>query len=584
MIRSVIDLLLEVPNYSQSSTSSTSIYVGNELVKTDPILITAPRRFGKTTNLIMLRDFFGGFEPKETFLHLKIGDDDGAMKMWNSFEVVYITFGHCYGRIETYEDGINACRSILHRSFCNFKYISSTLPKKDIKAFEDWVNEKTYTCKTKYEVGKGLQFLLQCIREYSAKPILLLIDEFDRICSKAIFNVNADTLNKIMSFYCDMVGDAIKHESNCIALLTGVAAITFRGLASSLNNIRYIKFLENQVFAEYYGITRQEFDGLLKRDEMPVEVREQKEIALTLYNGYKCFNLQILNTYSIAKFIESKIIGEYWRHSGCIEGLEKRLKEKPIRDKIQKLLNNEPLDDVNIKATLKPTNFCLVKNDAYVVDNVDTLMNFLIQQGYLTTCRIEQKILVEIPNQEVRAEFIELMTEYFQRLQKFDPSKIRACCDYLLSMDMRCKQDCQTNLVKVKKTLNTLLCDKKVSDLNEAWLESFLFHVFIETFEIKQQEKVLETTRHNDLRTAKKLDLFLQFNDRCFVFEETINPKNKQDSLSKLLGRKYYINAQNTGLDYLLIGIDVCENDKGFVNIDMRYLHNTHLGEGEDVK
>lgn len=108
--------------------------------------------------------------------------------------------------------------------------------------------------------------------------------------------------------------------------------------------------------------------------------------------------------------------------------------------------------------------------------------------------------------------------------------------------------------------------------------------MFIETFEIKQQEKVPEMTRNNNLRTAKRLDLFLQFNDRCSVFEETINPKNKQDSLSKLLNRKYYIKTENTGLDYLLIGIDVRENEGGFVNIDMRYLHNTYSGEGEDVK
>ena len=574
MIREVIDLFLEVSN--QSLASSTSIFVGNRVRRRDPILFTAPRRFGKTTNLIMLRDFFGGFASKETFLGLNIGDDEYAMEMWNSFEVVYVTFGHRYGPIKTYEDGISACRSVLHTSFRNFEYISSTLPEKDIQGFNDWTNSERFISKTKDQVGAGLRFLLRCVGQYSAneKPILLLIDEFDRICSEAIFNTNADTLNEIITFYCDMLGDAIKHESNCIAVLTGVAAITCRGL-SSLNNIRYVKCLENEVFAKYYGITKQEFDGLMNRDKMPVEVREQKETALTWYNGYKCFDLQILNTYNIANFIESKIIRQYWKNSGCIDGVKKRLKEKPIRDKIQKLLNNEPLDDVNIEPTL---------NDAYVIDNVDALMNFLIQQGYLTTYQIEQRILVEIPNQEIRLEFIELMTDYFQRLQKFDPSKIRACCDYLLSMNMTCKQDCHTNLVKLKETLNTLLCEKKVSDLNEAWLESFLFHVFIETFEIKQQEKVLETTRNNDLRTAKKLDLCLQFNDRCFVFEETINPKNKQDSLSKLLERKYYINAQNTGLNYLLIGIDVRENDAGFINIDMRYLHNTHSGEGEDVK
>ena len=253
MIRLIFDLLLRKPNTSKSSSSVTVF--GSQLAKNDPILLTAPRRFGKTTNIDMLKCFFGGFVAKEIFRDLKIGKYEEAMKCWNKFHVVYVTFGHCCGVIESYRDGVNACRSILHKTFTNFNYIKSTLSKTNIVAFNDWVDEKKYLNKEDLEIGTGLEFLVRCVVEYSnnEKPILLLIDEFDRICSKAMFNTkNADTLNKIITFYCDMVGEAIKHESSCLTVLTGVAAITCKGL-SGTNNIDYINSLNMKHLWKFTG-------------------------------------------------------------------------------------------------------------------------------------------------------------------------------------------------------------------------------------------------------------------------------------------------------------------------------------------
>lgn len=48
----------------------------------DPILITALRCFGKTTNLEMLECFFGGIVPKKIFLSLKIGSAHTEKNGW----------------------------------------------------------------------------------------------------------------------------------------------------------------------------------------------------------------------------------------------------------------------------------------------------------------------------------------------------------------------------------------------------------------------------------------------------------------------------------------------------------------------
>ena len=91
-------------------------------------------------------------------MNLKIKDST-AMEWRGKFNVIYVTFGHFYGNIRSEEDCINACRTILHAAFRNFRYITSFLPEGDVIAFNKWCNEDSYLLKTKPEVGNGLKFL-----------------------------------------------------------------------------------------------------------------------------------------------------------------------------------------------------------------------------------------------------------------------------------------------------------------------------------------------------------------------------------------------------------------------------------------
>ncbi|KAL6957670.1 hypothetical protein U1Q18_052204, partial [Sarracenia purpurea var. burkii] len=60
-----------------------------------PLIIHAPRRFGKTTVLDLLECFFGGGLSREYFSKFSIGKDPKAaeaFKWYDKFSVIYVNF------------------------------------------------------------------------------------------------------------------------------------------------------------------------------------------------------------------------------------------------------------------------------------------------------------------------------------------------------------------------------------------------------------------------------------------------------------------------------------------------------------
>ena len=92
---------------------------------------------------------------------------------------------------------------------------------------------------------------------------------------------------------------------------------------------------------EVYGITKNEFDNLMSRTTISLKARQQKEDAFKWYNGYGSSGSQILNIYSVAKFIKFEEIRSYWKNSGTVEGLNKLFEQKEFRKDVTKLLSKE---------------------------------------------------------------------------------------------------------------------------------------------------------------------------------------------------------------------------------------------------
>lgn len=123
IIRKIVDLW---------KNSDETIKLQAEMKNNHPVLINAPRRFGKTTILDLSECLFGRILSREIFHKLKIGEDDRTFHWYDRFNVIYITFGFCTSLVKTCKDCINACRLNLHHSF---RDIANHLPDTETQAF-----------------------------------------------------------------------------------------------------------------------------------------------------------------------------------------------------------------------------------------------------------------------------------------------------------------------------------------------------------------------------------------------------------------------------------------------------------------
>lgn len=558
--------------------------IPTKLGQRDPLMITAPRKFGKTTNLEMLVCFFSGIVAREKFEKLKIGKNDPAMKWWGKLNTVYVTFGHFSGSIRSEEDCWKACRSIIHAAFQNFDKIADNLSEKNVGAFKEWISEKLYLNKTKEEVGNGLRFLIECVREYDKeRNVILLVDEFDRICASACWLTKKEELEQVIKFYCDLVGEAVRHESQCVAVLSGVTSIHCKGLSASLNNINWRRFLEDKQFSKFYGVTEEEFFEVMERPKISARVSNLSAEALKWYNGYEAFGIKILNTFSFRKFIENAKIKSYWRESSSADSLDRsNFQSKELRSKIMDLINDQSIS-MNLKPLLKAIDFDSLKDKTKKLADTDVILNLLLQQGYMTIIgdRECNPVKIKAPNSEVKEEFNELLSEYYVEIYKFNPEKMRQCCNCFLRMDMQNEVSCQENLECFKKIVNELFSAVNLSEINEAWFESFIFQLFFQNFQIQEQTKVPGTSARNDKRYWKQLDMCILGEGRCFLFEFTVK-YSAEHALKKILSKKYYNRVLQTKSPFLLIGIDVGEVEET-VDVSINFLFNRTSGRGTKI-
>lgn len=353
-------------------------------------LITRPRRFGKTLNMSMIRDFFDTTQDsRDIFKGLAIMYTEYGKEI-NSKPVIYLSFRDC--------DGINPQRMFdnfrreLYREFRRFEKILGNRIEYgyDKEDFYSMLKLLQNNGTAYYHYTGALSRLTEIVYGcFKIKP-LLLIDEYDQ---PMMSSYEYGYKEEVSSFFSSFYGSAMKsNESLDRALLTGVQKIAQESIFSKFNNVDVYTVLDNQ-YSAYFGLGADETKALLSDYGIEFTDRIQKK-----YDGYVFSNHHMYNPWSLLNYVNRGTLNNYWNKTGSNSLIKKLLGEASTdfwSDFNKLIISDGVLVDITLEMAYADLN------------NSVNLWGLLLNAGYITaTDKISDNMaIVKIPNDEVMDEF-----------------------------------------------------------------------------------------------------------------------------------------------------------------------------------
>ena len=360
------------------------------------VLITRPRRFGKSLNFSMLKYFFDIKEDsRELFEDLKISREKESLKHMNKYPVVDMTL-----------------KDVTGSSWGNTKDVLRVKMGKIYEKFKDDVwdcltdkQKKIYTSIEEEEASEAhliesLLSLTEYLEKRYGKKVVVLIDEYDA----AMMNMyGREGYEECVDFFRQFYGNALKgNDSLHKALMTGIMRVAEEGMLSGLNNVTVYTLLSER-FSKHFGFLEEEIEDVLKEEGLSLE--ETKKY----YNGYKFGNNLIYNPWSITNLLHQKDYSTYWINTGL--GAKNLIMDSlpSHNDVVGKYL--EKLIEGGSVISEIPEGISLqnLRRDE------ESFWSLMLYSGYLTKeeklHEMPSKYSLKIPNEEVKSFYMWILKE-----------------------------------------------------------------------------------------------------------------------------------------------------------------------------
>lgn len=385
------------------------------------LIITKPRKWGKTINISMFKYFFevevdedgveiiderkrnsvlftGGFTKLDSgnvinIRALKISQYISAMEHQGSNPVVLISFKDING--STYKEFENAIRSKINLTFKAYPYLSKYMT--NITELDSELNEQINIL-DKIKLEKSLLFLSKILFRHFKRNVYIFIDDYDTPIANAFLNFgsNSEEFNKVVDMIYKIIKRAFKDNWYLErGILTGTFHFGWLNEILQLSNVRHTTVIDT-TFSRFYGFTRKEVNRLLTKIPSNVTLEEIRE----WYNGYSFESETIYNPWSTLSCLKNNKLDHYWHKaiSSTNDFADSVLLMDGAQEYLHKLLQGKIITRKDIN---KPINLKNIK---------DTFHRPLLFNGYFNSvssncdshCYIHPWN-ISLPNREVKA-------------------------------------------------------------------------------------------------------------------------------------------------------------------------------------
>ena len=395
------------------------------------LLITRPRRFGKTLTMSTFLDFLAiNPDNPEDLSRQKLWFKDTAIfsdkefcrRYMGRFPVIFISLKSVYG--SDFDKAYQQLGSTVYKMMFPFRYLadSSKLSKNDISYFQKLQN-KEFLCDQKHQnnlVDSLEQLCCWLWMHHGVKPVVL-IDEYDVPIAKAAERGYYREMVDVIGLF---LGNALKTNNHMgRGILTGCLSAAKESIFTGLNNFQNCSILdsENDQLSRAIGFTEEETNEVLSyygldkyRNEVKNNYGGYNFGTAHMYCPWNVMNFCDDNYELVAQSDELVTADNYWINTSgnaAIEDFMGYIKSGDV-DLMQELL-----DGKSITAAVKES-LCYGDLQNHDLNDFWTL---LLYTGYLTfdpseTVRKENQTLYQlyIPNQEIRKCFESKILDFFR--------------------------------------------------------------------------------------------------------------------------------------------------------------------------
>ena len=294
-------------------------------IQEEAMLITRPRRWGKTLNLDMLARFFaievdskgekvainsnrvlfegGIFSETRKLKPLKIAKEDARyMEHQGKYPVIFFSLKDV--KKLTYGEVVGKLKELVSELYIKHKYLTknNNLDTVDKETFQQYMGQ-VYN---NVSLENSLKFLSKLLYEHHNQTVYILVDEYDKPVNYFLEHAldyapderkqTAELITGIMS----SCGKGNEYLENII--LTGILDSFTKEGGSGFNNLA-IHDISDYKFSESFGFSEVEVKDLLSQAELPDSLNEP---IANWYDGYTLSSTSSKNNESLYSLVSDE--------------------------------------------------------------------------------------------------------------------------------------------------------------------------------------------------------------------------------------------------------------------------------------